>query len=454
MLAANSPFPAKPTRALATLLPALMALMALASCGGGTGASTIAPAQPAGLSAMAQVGQQIFSDTALSASGRQACATCHVAAKAFAGADGLSVPLGGPAMDLPGLRATPSLMYASYTPAFSIAADGTPSGGLFRDGRAANLADQAQQPFLTPFEMANASPAEVRQRLLTRPYLEQFKGVFGAAVLDDAAQTLASIGAALAAYESEDPDFHPFNSKFDAYQAGTATLTTAELQGLQLFNSPTKGNCNACHSSTRASANVPALFTDFTYDSVGLPRNGRIAANQAGTALPYVPQNGAALGPPDDAYYDLGLCGPQRTDLAGRRSLCGAFKVPTLRNVAVKQNYFHNGVFDNLNDAVTWYVTRDTDPARWYIRGDGSPDIPYNDLPVIFQTSINLAEVPYNPGLAPALTSGEISQLVTFLCTLTDGYDPANPAAYGTQPQCRQAAAQAAAATAAAAAAH
>ena len=132
----------------------------LAACGGGGGDSSEAPTGGTTLSAMAQVGQQIFSDTALSVSGVQACSTCHVAANAFSAADGLSVPLGGPAMNLPGLRATPSLMYASFTPAFHFAADGTPTGGFFRDGRAANLAEQAQQPFITSFEMANADAAE------------------------------------------------------------------------------------------------------------------------------------------------------------------------------------------------------------------------------------------------------------------------------------------------------
>jgi cytochrome c peroxidase len=120
------------------------------------------------------------------------------------------------------------------------------------------------------------------------------------------------------------------------------------------------------------------------------------------------------------------------------------FKVPTLRNVAAKQNYFHNGVFTNLNDVVTWYITRDTNPARWYLKADGSLDVPYNDLPKRYDFGINVAEVPYNPGLAPMLTSDEINLIVDFLCTLTDGYDPSNPSAYGSQAQCQQAAAAAA----------
>jgi cytochrome c peroxidase len=416
----------------------------LAACGGGGDSASTTTPPDATLSPMARVGKQIFSDTALSVSGRQSCATCHVADHAFAGADGLSVPLGGPNMDLPGLRAAPSLMYASYAPAFHFAADGTPTGGFFRDGRAANLAEQAQQPFITSFEMANSNAGEVQQRLLSRPYLAQFTAVFGAAVLSDPAQTLASMGAALAAYESEDSDFRPFSSKFDAFQNGKATLTAAELKGLQLFNDPSKGNCNACHLSSGV-AGVAPLFTDFTYDSVGIPRNWNIAANQAGTTLPYVPKNGTALG---DAglydYYDTGLCGPLRTDLADRPSLCGVFKVPTLRNVAVKQNYFHNGVFTNLNDVVSWYITRDTNPARWYRKADGSVDVPYNDLPQRYDFGINVAEVPYNPGLAPMLSADEINLVVDFLCTLTDGYDPSSPSAYAGQAQCQQAAAAAA----------
>jgi cytochrome c peroxidase len=421
---------------------ALLGAALLAACGGGDSSNSTIPAG-APLSAMAQVGKQIFSDTALSVSGQQACSTCHVADHAFAGADGLSVPLGGPNMDLPGLRATPSLMYGSYSPAFHFASDGTPTGGFFRDGRAANLAAQAQQPFITSFEMANADAAAVQQRLLGRPYLAQFTAVFGSSVLTDAAQTLASMGAAIAAYESEDSDFRPFSSKFDAFQNGAATLTPAEMKGLQLFNDPTKGNCNACHLSIGV-AGVPPLFTDFTYDSVGIPRNWNIAANQAGTTLPYVPKNGAALGDPGNYdYYDMGLCGPQRTDLANRPSLCGVFKVPTLRNVAVKQNYFHNGEFNNLNDVVSWYITRDTDPTRWYRKADGSVDGPYNDLPQRYDSGINTAEVPYNPGLAPTLTSDEINLIVVFLCTLSDGYDPSNPSAYASQAQCQQAAAAA-----------
>ena len=418
--------------------------IALPACSGdgsgGGGDATTPGATISALSAKAQVGKLIFSDQALSASGMQSCATCHVQANGFSAADSLSVPMGGPNMNLPGLRNTPSLMYASFTPAFSIASDGTPSGGFFRDGRAASLIDQAQMPFLNQFEMANTSADNVRQRLLTRPYFAQFQGIFGSSVTTDATQTLAAIGAALAAYEAEGTEFRPFSSKFDAFQNGTATLNADEQQGFALFNDPTKGNCTACHVSV-GNNGAPPLFTDFTYDNIGIPRNWKIAANAEDTTLSYVPANGTALGA-SYRYYDLGLCGPLRTEYSDKTQHCGQFKVPTLRNVAVKQHYFHNGVFDNLGDAVTWYATRDTNPGKWYVKADGvTVDVPYNDLPLNYDANINVAEVPYNPGIAPTLNAGEINQIINFLCTLTDGYDPKNPGTYRNQAQCMKAAA-------------
>jgi len=417
---------------------ALFAVL-LSACGGGTSTSSSTSAS-APLSDMAKLGKQIFNDQALSASGKQSCATCHAQETGFSANDNLPVPLGGPNMDQSGLRNTPSLMYASFTPAFSLGADGTPRGGFFRDGRAASLIAQAQKPLLNPIEMANANSTELSQRLSARPYFAQFQTLFGASVTADPDKTLAAIGAAVAAYEAEAPEFRPFSSKFDAFQSGKATLTAAELQGLALFNVPTKGNCTSCHISVPVSG-VPALFTDFTYDNVGIPRNWNIPGNAQNTSLDYVPANGIGLGAPNYRYYDLGLCGPQRTEFSAETQLCGMFKVPTLRNVALKQHYFHNGVFDNLGDVVTWYATRDTNPARWYVKSDGvTPDLPYNDLPVIYQANVNVAEVPYNPALAPTLSATEINQIVNFLCTLTDGYDPANPAAYRQQAQCIKAA--------------
>src|ERR1700760_778331 len=194
------------TTAFLRLTTAAVAAAVLSACGGGS-ASSGGGVTPPTLSAAAQLGEKIFEDTALSVSGQQSCATCHVAAYAFAadasaaGPDhGSPVPLGGPNMNLPGFRNAPSLMYASFTPAFFFDGDGGPNGGFFRDGRVATLADQAVEPFTTSFEMANADAAAVIVKLQGRPYLGEFTALYGAAVLNDAQLALQRMGQAIAAY--------------------------------------------------------------------------------------------------------------------------------------------------------------------------------------------------------------------------------------------------------------
>jgi cytochrome c peroxidase len=245
------------------------------------------------------------------------CATCHDPATAHAtGNADVVVPAGGIASATPGFRNAPSLRYLTLDPAFFFDSEGTPTGGFNRDGRASSLIDQAQRPFLAAHEMANASADDVVARLRNASYADEFRRVFGADILETPDAAFDRIRFALAQYQKEDAEFRPFDSKYDLFLAGRVNLTGRELQGLALFNDPRKGNCAARHPSGRAGGSPP-LFTDFTYDNIGVPRNAEIPANA------------------DPAYFDLGLCGPFRTDLAQRGDLCGAFKVPTLRNVAV-----------------------------------------------------------------------------------------------------------------------
>ncbi|HEU4516420.1 MAG TPA: hypothetical protein VFR77_03875, partial [Steroidobacteraceae bacterium] len=126
----------------------------------------------------------------------------------------------------------------------------------------------------------------------------------------------------------------------------------------------------------------------------------------------------------DPVFFDLGLCGPERKDLAGRGDLCGAFKVPTLRNVSRTAPYFHNGAFDTLREAVDFYVRRDTDPQDWYPSSAGGVR-KFDDLPAGLEAAVNTSEVPYDrrPGGIPALTPAEIDDVVAFLGTLDDGYN-------------------------------
>jgi cytochrome c peroxidase len=475
----------------------LIMASALSGCGGGVQGTATASASntatPPSQAVVDAAGKAIFFDASLSASGKQSCGTCHVPSHAFTADSltdrGLPVPLGGPNMDQTGFRNAPSLMYASFTPPFSL--DGGPVGGFFRDGRASSLDQQAQQPFVTPFEMANKDAAEVVHRLQNSPAtLAAFVAAYGESVLSNPDTTLADMGLALAAYETDDDEFHPFSSKYDYWLQGQAQLTAQELSGLNLFNNPVKGNCTACHPSQAQSFSSHALFTDFSFDNIGVPRNWNIPANIVGSVSPIdgAPQS-TVLTPVDVpadaeyAYYDMGLCGPlapaatdvnARPVLSATTSLCGIFKVPTLRNIAITSPYFHNGVFSNLHQVVEWYVTRDVNnntgnnpnpvPAgaggnpyqsigTFYLAADGTPDLyEYNDLPVEYDANVNVGEVPYTPptfggGQAPTLDAQEIDDIVAFLCTLTDGFDPQNPSAYNLPAQCQPIAATSAAAT-------
>jgi cytochrome c peroxidase len=299
------------------------------------------------------------------------------------------------------------LRYLKQNPAFFFDEEDTPTGGFNRDGRGLSLADQARRPFLTAHEMGNASPADVLAKLQAAPYAEEFRAAFGANVFDDADNAFQSALVALQAYQVEDPEFNPFTSKYDYYLQGKADLTQQEVRGLSLFFAEDKGNCAACHPGSRNEDGSPPLFTDFTYDNLGVPRNGDIVATA------------------DPSYFDLGLCGPDRTDLAARTDLCGAFKVPTLRNVAITAPYFHNGKFKTLKEVIAFYVRRDTNPEEWYPIGASGVE-KFNDLPPAYRGNVNSTEKPYDRtlGQAPALNEQEIDDLAAFLETLTDGYQP------------------------------
>ena len=389
-------------------LAALLAVLLAACGGGGSNSGTSATSSASSLSATAALGEKIFKDTSLSASGRLSCESCHSPAFAYAQPNTLAVPQGGLALDQSGFRNTPSLKYLQSNPAFFFDAEGTPTGGFNHDGRANTVAEQARRPFFAAHEMANVSAAEVMSRLSRASYAADFKRQFGERIFDDPAAAFDRVTLALAQYQKEDPDFRSFDSKYDAFLAGSVRLSDQELRGFALFNSANKGNCAACHISSKGADGSPPLFTDFTYDNIGVPRNGAIPATA------------------DANYFDLGLCGPDRQDLKDRSDLCGAFKVPTLRNVAKTAPYFHNGRFATLREVVAFYVRRDTHPEEWYPRNADGSVKKFDDLPAEFHKNVNITEAPYNrkPGDAPALNDAEINDVVAFLNTLTDGFKP------------------------------
>ena len=100
--------------------------------------------------------------------------------------------------------------------------------------------------------------------------------------------------------------------------------------------------------------------------------------------------------------------------------------MPSLRNVALRQAFFHNGRFKTLSDVLHFYVQRDTNPEKWYPTDADGSIRKFDDLPQEFHGNVNVTEVPYNRkrGDAPALDDAEIEDVIAFLKTLTDGYQP------------------------------
>lgn len=407
----------------------LIGLMLCGSVGAALPAQELAPmSRPeafARAAALSALGQKLFFDPSLSASGRMSCATCHDPAFRFGPSNRLAVQLGGADLRTPGLRAVPSLTYIQAVPQFSehyydsdeegdASIDNGPTGGFTWDGRVDRRREQAKAPLLSPFEMANADAAALARRVRAGASSAEMLRLFGADLFGDADRVLAAVGEALEAYQQDAATFYPYSSKYDAYLDGRARLSEQEMRGLKLFDDRDKGNCASCHISRRGNDGTAPQFTDFGLVALGVPRNAALPANA------------------DATFYDLGACGPLRTDLAGRDDMCGRFRTPSLRNVALRQVFFHNGLTHDLRKAVAFYVERDTKPDRWYPRNAQGQTIIYNDLPVRYFGNVN-QEPPFGgmPGDKPALTDDEIDDIVAFLQTLTDGYRAAPAAMTG-----------------------
>jgi cytochrome c peroxidase len=473
----------------------------LAACSGGGSSDNGGAASPSGasapaaasspaastLSAKAQLGQDMFFDKNLSGNKNMSCASCHDPAFAYGPPNSLSVQLGSDPSQA-GVRAVPSLRYKSMTPPYDDNApnpDGVtqnaPGGGFMWDGRAASLATQPALPLMNPIEMNNSSQAAVVQAVQNGSYADLFKQVYGPAVFGDTTAAFNDIGDALQQFQIEDKSFQPYSSKFDLYLDNKVggTLTAAETRGLALFNDTTNGaGCAACHFVGANFQGSVALMTDFTYQAIGAPRNDASIPNNPDP----IPANA------DASFVDMGLCGPYATihipgtatSGAGPDALtgtnvpdpyCGRFKVPTLRNVATRNAFFHNGVFHSLVQVINFYNTRDTNPEYWYPSSGGSGAVTtnpgfalqptyasgavvnkFNDLPATYQGNID-NELPMGQGQSaaggttaadgaqprafhstPQLTQQNVADLVCFLKTLSDGYQP--PAQAPTSGDC------------------
>ena len=399
---------------------------------------TLPPVQP--LSAVALLGKQLFFDPALSASDRQSCASCHSPAHAYSPPNALTVQPGGAELEKFGDRPPPSLAYLYRQAPFSIGPDTgpddvavnlnavaaatdhqpraqksagaphpvamVPQGGLFWDGRADSLQRQAFIPALNPLEMDNASVAAIAHKLDQPRYRKAFTQLFGPTIFNDPDRLVSEAMFALGRYQIEDPSFHAFTSKYDAWLQGKATLSAAEARGLKLFNDPQKGNCAACHLRQVSKDGLPPLFTDTQYEALGVPRNPNLLQNRRAD------------------YFDLGLCGPLRKDLTRQTQYCGMFLTPTLRNVDRRSVFFHNGVYHTLKQVLDFYNLRSVQPEKIYPRDSNSHVALYNDLPKSMRGNVDVTDAPFDRHLggAPALTAHDIDDIIAFIHTLDDGY--------------------------------
>lgn len=374
----------------------------------GQGATLVDPqAEASGIARLAnpkeRLGRMLVNDTRLSEPAGQSCASCHDAKFATTDPDKGTPTSQGVNPALFGNRNTPTAMYMAFSPAFHFdEGEGLYLGGQFLDGRAATLEEQAKGPFLNLLEMANTSKQQVVDKVRSADYALLFEHVYGPDVFSDNDDAYDKIADAIAAFERTRV-FNKFTSKYDAYLAGKAQLSTQDMRGLELFERVDKGNCAACHPSRPAEDGTPPLFTDFSYDNLGVPKN---------------PHNrfyrmGKEFNPDGWRFVDKGLGG-----FVGLASEDGKFKVPTLRNIALTSPYMHNGYFSTLKGVVEFYNTRDTKPA--------CPQAFLSDGQAIAKGCWPAPEVESNVNGDElgnlSLTSQEVNDIVAFMHTLTDGW--------------------------------
>lgn len=327
-----------------------------------------------GLSDMEILGKKLFFDKSLSNPGGQSCASCHSIKDGFTDPNHTAFSFGAISA-LVGTRNAPSIAYMKYSSAlYYNNIDSTYMGGFFWDGRANSLEAQAIKPLLNPIEMNNTSLTQIYNKLQNVSYADLFIKIYGSGAFDDSTATVQFALSAISAYERS-AQVNSFSSKYDAWLNGEAQLTMQELRGLALFNDTAKGNCAACHPSDGDNSFGVPLFTDFSYDNIGVPHN------------PLSPMPG-----PD---YGLGAH-------ISNPLLNGKFKVPTLRNIALTAPYFHNGLFNTLEDVVKFYARRDS--VGLFAPPEVNQNVNKNEL-----GNLNLSDQ-------------EIKDIAAFLNTLTDGY--------------------------------
>lgn len=370
------------------------------------------------LTPMETLGKNIFFDK-ISNPDWMSCANCHGASYGYSGPNpGININNAGVYRGADphrfGNRKAPSAAYATFSPIFHYdTVEDLFIGGNFSDGRATGerlgnpAADQALGPFLNPVEQNNLAIVDILIQLANSKYTDLWFDVWGEPIDYSTPEQIGAnydrVGLSIAAFEASS-EVNSFSSKFDYYVAGDLDLTEREEWGMELFNGG--GKCSLCHISEGLNGE-PALFTDFSFDNLGVPRNPE---NPFYNMDDVYFDDGSAINPDGENWIDQGLGGflATRSEWSGMAvENMGKHKVPTLRNVNKKRGngngkaYMHNGVFKSLKEVVHFYNTRDVEvwPA---------PEVAVN---------VNDEELG-NLGL----TEMEEDAIVAFLKTLSDGF--------------------------------
>lgn len=298
------------------------------------------------------LGEKLFNDKRFSSTGEVACANCHAAEKAFTDSP-LRVSEG--IRKLTGTRNAPTVVNAAYFEA------------QFWDGRSPSLEDQALHPFLNPVEMALPNHDPILKIVRKDPaYVKAFQAVFGRTGKEI---TMTEVTKAIAAFERTQV---AGDSPFDRYwiDGDAKALTAAQQRGFDLFVN--KGRCVSCHLVEPSQA----LFTDNRFHNVGVGIND-IQQEVPQLAGEFLKAKATA------AEVDVKVLGDRRTSELGRFAVSrgfddlGAFKTPTLRNIAVTAPYMHDGSLATLRDVVVHYnnggVTTEGDPVNDFLSGGIRP---------------------------------------------------------------------------------
>lgn len=387
-----------------------------------------AHAEEAPLQTLESLGKQIFFDQKLSYPPGQSCASCH---SPSAGWTGDTSQINAHAAVYPGAvdtrsgnRKPPSAAYATFSPVFHYEQEeGLFIGGNFWDGRATGwllgdpAAEQAQGPFLNPVEQNIENAKKVVNLVCQSNYAADLLEIYGEGICDNTVNTYNAIAKAISAYEAS-PEVNAFSSKYDYYLKDPEKhpLSEQELLGLQVFEDENKGNCAACHPSRSAEDGMPPLFTDFSYDNLGIPKN----LENTWYRMP------KEINPDGDKWIDPGLGGflakvPRFAKYAAENM--GKHKVPTLRNVDLRpesgfvKSYGHNGYFKSLKEIVHFYNTRD---LKQFCEKSKKPQAGVNCWPAPeVAENINKEELGNL-----SLNEAEEWALVAFMKTLSDNWVP------------------------------